>query len=97
MKRLFMFCLACSLAVPALAADDKPKKKPDPEKVFAKLDANSDKKLSLEELSARAGSDEKKTQKAKKLFKAKDTNKDGYLTLEEFKTEIKKKKRDKSE
>ena len=67
----------------ATAAEEekKAKKKPDPAARFAKLDKDSDCKLSADELKAGF---KKKPEMAEKILKAKDKNKDGNLSKEEF-------------
>ena len=87
MRRLFAIVIALGLAVPALAADEKPK--PSPEEAFKKMDKNGDSKLSLEEFKGKRQGD--KADKAEANFKRKDKDKDGSLTLEEFKAMGKKK------
>jgi Ca2+-binding EF-hand superfamily protein len=67
---------------------DKPKQ--DPEKVFAKKDANGDGKLSKEEFLK----DAKDAAKSEKGFAAKDKDGDGSLSKEEFTAAPKKKKKD---
>jgi len=67
---------------PALSADGE-KKAPNPEKVFAKKDANSDGSLSLEEY--KTGLKDKALASADKRFKKIDSNGDGKLSLDEFK------------
>jgi Ca2+-binding EF-hand superfamily protein len=80
--------LIAGLFTPALlSAQDK---KPDLEAQFAKLDTNSDKKLTLEEFKGKRTGD--KADKAGEQFKRLDKDKDGSLTLEEFKTRGKKAK-----
>ncbi len=76
----FAGLLALGLVTPAVWAQQRP----DPEKVFAKLDANGDGKLSLEEYIAPAKTEEIK-QKRTENFKRLDKDGDGFLTLEEFK------------
>jgi Ca2+-binding EF-hand superfamily protein len=88
MRSLFALVLALGFAVPALAADDKPKDKPSPEEQFKKLDKNSDSKLSLEEFKGKRQGD--KATKAEENFKKKDKDNDGSLTLEEYKGKQKK-------
>lgn len=65
-------------------AGDKPKQ--DPEKVFAKKDANADGKLSKEEFTAKA----KDPAKAEKSFAKKDKDGDGSVSKEEFTAPAKK-------
>jgi hypothetical protein len=67
----------------AIAAEEekKAKKKADPAARFAKLDKDSDGKLSAEELKAAF---KKKPEMAEKILKSKDKNKDGNLSKEEF-------------
>ena len=63
-------------------------------KRFAKADANSNKSISLEELTAfYKGKETKKGEPfdADKIFSKKDTNADGKLSLEEFAAKGKKK------
>lgn len=71
-----------SASVSFAADEEKPKKKADPAKVFARLDKDKNEKLTLAEfVGKREG--EKKT-KAEAAFKRKDKDKDGSLTKEEF-------------
>ena len=72
--------VAANLAT-AAEEEKKAKKKPDPAARFAKLDKDSDGKLSAEELKAGF---KKKPEMAEKILKAKDKNKDGSLSKEEF-------------
>lgn len=93
MKRLVFSLAAVAILGGSFAqAEDKeePKKKPDPEKVFARLDADKDGKLSLAEFVGKKEG-EKKTQ-AEKAFGRKDKDSDGSLTKEEFLAPPKKKK-----
>lgn len=57
-------------------------KKPDPAKLFQKLDADGDGKVTLAEFTAKRPDDKKAA--AEKQFKRKDKDGDGSLTLEEF-------------
>ncbi len=100
MNRFLTFAVACgfalSLTATAGAAEEKKKKKkapgPDLAAIFAKLDANSDKKVSKDEFNAFHGLVEKKEGKEPKglvaargeWFKKLDANNDGSLTVEEF-------------
>lgn len=59
-------------------------KKPTPEEVFAKLDANSDGNVSLEEFK-QSPKAKKNEAKAGEMFLKIDGNSDGNITLEEFK------------
>jgi Ca2+-binding EF-hand superfamily protein len=91
MKQLL--CALCVLAMGfamvgmARAADEKPKKKADPEAAFKKMDTNGDGKLSFEEFSAK----KENKDMAEKAFKAKDKDGDKALCLEEFKAPPQKK------
>jgi Ca2+-binding EF-hand superfamily protein len=80
--------VACWMT-PALSAEGE-KKAPNPEKVFAKKDANSDGSLTLEEF--KTGLKDKALDNADKRFKKLDSNSDSKLTLEEFKAGIPAKK-----
>jgi Ca2+-binding EF-hand superfamily protein len=86
MRSLFALIVACGLAVPALAADDKPKEKPSPEETFKRLDKNGDGKLSLEEFKGKRQGE--KATKAEETFKKKDKDSDGFLTLDEYKAKL---------
>jgi len=66
----------------APAAFAQAKKAPNPEKVFAKKDADGDGRLSLDEF--KSGMKEEAAAKAGGRFKKLDTNGDGALSLEEF-------------
>ncbi len=89
MKKNILTILAVSgvaavfAATSAIAAEEekKAKKKADPAARFAKLDKDSDGKLSAEELKAAF---KKKPEMAEKVLKAKDKNKDGSISKEEF-------------
>ena len=76
----------------AIAAEDekKAKKKPDQAARFAKLDKDSDGKLSAEELKAGF---KKKPELAEKVLKSKDKDKDGSISKEEFLAKRKPKKK----
>jgi Ca2+-binding EF-hand superfamily protein len=76
------FAVAFGCMTPALSADGE-KKAPNPEKVFAKKDANSDGSLTLEEF--KTGLKDKALNNADKRFKKIDANGDGKVTLDEFK------------
>lgn len=84
-----VFAVAFGCMAPALSADGE-KKAPNPEKAFAKKDANSDGSLTLEEF--KAGLKDKALNTADKRFKKLDSNGDSKLTLEEFKAGIPAKK-----
>lgn len=77
----------------ANAAEEGAKKKGDPAKAFAKLDANSDGFLSKEEFLASPQA-KKDADKAEKAFGMKDKDGDGKLSKEEFTAAPKKKKKD---
>ena len=85
----FSAALFSSFLVPGTAvAQDK--KAPDPEKTFAKRDANGDGSLTPEEF--KTGLKDKALENADKRFKRLDSNGDGKLSLDEFKAGIKPKK-----
>ncbi len=90
MRVLLALVVACGLAAPGFAADDKPKEKPSPEQQFKRMDKNADGKLSLEEFKGKRQGD--KAAKAEENFKKKDKDGDGSLSLEEFKGKAKKNK-----
>ena len=100
-QRTIMKAITTILSVLALASftlnaaeGDAPKKaKMDPEKVFAKLDANSDGSITKEEWAASPQA-KKDAAKAEKAFTGKDKDKDGKLSKEEFTAVQKKKKKD---
>ena len=69
------------VAPAAFAAEGK--KAPDPAKIFARKDANSDGALTLDEF--KAGLKDKALDKAGRRFKQIDSNSDGKLSLDEFK------------
>lgn len=86
---LFATLTTFSFAGPKKDGADKAKKKPDPEKVFAKKDADADGKLSKDEFLKGA----KDATRAEKAFGHKDKDKDGFLSKEEFKAQPGKKKK----
>ena len=60
-----------------------PSKAADPQKTFAKKDANSDGSLTLDEY--KSGMKDKQLKNADKKFKKSDTSGDGKLSFDEFK------------
>ena len=80
---LAVVAVAAGCMTPALAAQGEGKKAPNPEKMFAKKDANSDGSLSLEEF--KSGLKDKALENADKRFKKIDANSDGKVSLDEFK------------
>ena len=76
--------------VSAAVAADGEKKRPDPEQIFKKRDANGDGSLSLEEF--KTGMPEKALTRADARFKKLDTSGDGKLSLDEFKAGLPPKK-----
>lgn len=86
--------LALSFTLQAADEAKKPegeKPKQDPAKYFAKIDANSDGSISLDEMKA-SPAGKKDEAKAEATFKKKDKDSDGKLTMEEFTAGGKKKK-----
>jgi Ca2+-binding EF-hand superfamily protein len=61
-------------------AEDAPKKAPNPQKKFEKIDTDKNGSISLEEFKAHA----KNPDKAEKKFTKLDTDKNGSLSLAEF-------------
>lgn len=93
MRRVLTWCLAMVLGMglgvsAAVAADEKPK--PDLDKRFKQLDANSDGKLTEAEFLGKRTGD--MAEKAKAQFKRLDKDSDGSLSLDEFKARGKKAK-----
>lgn len=81
--KLPLILIGCACLVAAPAALAAPGKAPDPQKIFARKDSNSDGSLSLEEY--KAGMKDKQLDKADKRFQKSDTNSDGKLSFDEFK------------
>lgn len=92
MKKYLIILPAIALSIANLSAGDGSKKK-SPETIFAKADANSDGKVTLEEFTAVA----KKPEKAATRFAKLDLNSDGTLTLVEITEAIKEKADKKTE
>lgn len=90
MQRLFTLAVLALVAASfATSAHAQDKKKKDPDQQFAKMDANNDKKLSLDEFKGKRQGD--KADAAEKAFKRLDKDNDGSVSLEEFKNRGKKK------
>jgi len=89
MKKFLALLVVAGCCTPGILSAQE-KKKPDPEAQFAKMDTNSDKKLSLDEFKGKRTGD--KAAKAEEQFKKMDKDSDGSLTLEEFKARGKKAK-----
>jgi hypothetical protein len=62
-----------------------PHKRPEPEKIFKKLDTNADSSLSLDEFKA-GPMGKKDPAKAEEIFKKIDADNSGGVSLEEFKS-----------
>jgi Ca2+-binding EF-hand superfamily protein len=91
MRQFAMWTLAvvCVFGLSRVAgAEDAPKKKPDLQKIFDKLDTNHDGKLSLEEY--KANPHVKSPEAAEKRFTKLDADGDKSVTLEEFKAGMEK-------
>jgi Ca2+-binding EF-hand superfamily protein len=84
--RLVSAVVVCCCVSAALAADGE-RKRPDPEQIFKKKDANGDGALSLEEY--KAGMPEKALTRADGRFKKLDSSGDGKLSLDELKAGMK--------
>lgn len=82
--RLLTTALAVGCMTPALAAGEK--KAPNPERMFARRDANRDGSLTLSEF--KTGMKDKALERADRRFQKLDANGDGKVTLEEFKAGI---------
>ena len=97
MKKLLVgtvVCVAVIGVVGSAFAEDaaKPKKKKlDPSAVFAKMDANSDGKISVDEFVGKKEGDA--AEKSKKTFTKKDKDSDGFLTKAEMAPKAKKTKK----
>jgi len=78
--------LCGSFLVPGIAMA-REKKAPDPEKIFAKRDANGDGSLTLDEF--KTGLKDKALESADKRFKRLDSNSDSKVSLDEFKAGMK--------
>ena len=77
-------CLGLSAALTSFAgAEEKPKKKPDPVKMFEKKDTDQDGFLTFEEF--KHGRNEKFLENAERRFHALDTNQDNKVSLDELK------------
>jgi len=75
--------LAVTLGLSGMAAAEEGAKKGKGKDAFAKMDTNSDGKLSEEEFTA--GKSDKALENAKKKFATLDADKDGSVTKEEMK------------
>jgi len=94
MKKTLITLAFAGIVLPLQAAKpkdggDDEKKKPDPEAVFKKRDADNDGSLTPEEF-RKAGMP---AEKAEEIFKKKDKDGDGKLSLDEFKATGKKHKK----
>ncbi|WP_193211935.1 hypothetical protein [Luteolibacter marinus] len=90
MKASLMALMLAAFVLPLHAAEgDGAKKKPNPEKIFKKKDADKDGFLSKEEFTKGA----KNAERAGKAFAKKDKDSDGKLSPAEFKAAPQKKKK----
>ncbi len=88
--------LACLVGLSAARTQEKEKKKEPPKKVrmtveewFKKLDANNDKRLTLDEFKAVDWLKRAPEPQVKKLFQKLDANSDKAVSLDEFKALVK--------
>lgn len=81
---LAIMAIATSLSFGQEAPKKEGKQPPDPEKIFKKLDSNSDGSVSLDEFKA-SPRGQKNPEKAGEIFKKLDTDSSGGISLEEFK------------
>ena len=80
---LSLSLMACCLfSVDTLGAQEK--KKGNPEKMFARIDANSDKNVSFEEFKSMKRKNDVAEEKLEKQFKKMDANSDGMIDYAEF-------------
>ena len=89
MRKLVLSMLTLSFAALLMVGTGFAADEDKAEKAFKKMDANSDGKVTLEEV--KAGKEGDKAAKAEKAFTRLDKNSDGSLSLEEFKAAGKKK------
>jgi len=90
MRSSIMILTLLALAATGSVSLAAPGKVVDPQKVFAKKDADSDGSLTVDEY--KAGMKDKALANADKRFKKSDTNGDGKLSFDEFKAAMPKPK-----
>ena len=84
-QTLGIMAIAASLSYGQDAPKKEGKQPPDPEKIFKKLDTNSDGSVSLDEFKA-SPRGQKNPDKAGEIFKKIDADSNGSISLEEFKS-----------
>ncbi|WP_452223600.1 EF-hand domain-containing protein [Lacinutrix chionoecetis] len=90
--KIGLFALALCSVTFVTAQEEKQK---NPEKMFAKIDANEDGSISLEEFKEKRMKDASKAEQIEKRFAKMDTNEDGVLDMAEFKAGMNKSKKGK--
>lgn len=83
-QTLGIMAIAASLSYGQETPDKPERKRPDPEKIFKKLDSNADSSVNLDEFKASPRA-QKNPAKAEEIFKKIDTDSSGGISLEEFK------------
>jgi Ca2+-binding EF-hand superfamily protein len=91
MKNIITLLSVLAIAATVNAADAPKKGKGDPAAAFAKMDKDSDGKISKDEFMATPGA-KKDAAKAGETFTKRDKNSDGFLSKEEMAPAKKKKK-----
>lgn len=86
-------CIVATCAMSFVSAQERERKKrPNPEKVFEKMDADANGSISLEEFKAHRLKDESKAELLEKRFAKMDADDNGEVDMAEFKKAIAKMK-----